>query len=203
MIDELLTLFPTPVRAVEIGAPNADEMQCINDFERFDNTGNRRSVKTSVLSDPKLHNLRDKITEHIENYGKTVLCHKDDVSLQMTQSWCNYSDSKQWHHPHFHSNSVISGVYYAQCDHPDDRIVFESPLLPFQQIKIVPQQNNLINAPKVDVPAQTGLLLLFPSYVIHSVPALSDRKNTRISISFNTFYRGFIGEEDGLTSLRL
>ena len=50
--------------------------------------------------------------------------------------------------------------------------------------------------------ATTGKLILFPSSAQHMVPQVQGEE-TRISLSFNTFPVGMIGEEVDLTGLRL
>ena len=46
-------------------------------------------------------------------------------------------------------------------------------------------------------------LVLFPSWLEHSVPKNKKASADRISISFNTFVRGNLGKRDTLTELIL
>ena len=49
---------------------------------------------------------------------------------------------------------------------------------------------------------ESGDLVLFPSSFQHEVPQTTS-KETRISIAFNTFIRGYLGDETSSTALYL
>ena len=46
-----------------------------------------------------------------------------------------------------------------------------------------------------------GMLLLFPSYLFHSVP-INNTKNIRSSLAFNVVPKSNLGSEENLTELR-
>ena len=47
---------------------------------------------------------------------------------------------------------------------------------------------------------ETGQLVMFPSSTIHQVETKKGT-NTRVSLAFNTFYKGIIGSNSNLTEL--
>ena len=63
-------------------------------------------------------------------------------------------------------------------------------------------QYNIWNSDTWFFPVQTGNLFIFPSSTIHQVETKKG-DNTRISLAFNTFYKGEIGSNSGLTELIL
>ena len=63
-------------------------------------------------------------------------------------------------------------------------------------------KNNEFNSKEIKVNIQTGNLLLFPSKLDHSVPKKTT-SGTRISLSFNSFVKGNIGDNEKLTGLIL
>jgi predicted 2-oxoglutarate/Fe(II)-dependent dioxygenase YbiX len=63
-------------------------------------------------------------------------------------------------------------------------------------------QSNNYNSGDVAILIESGDLVLFPSNFQHDVPPTTS-KETRISISFNTFIRGNLGDEDSSTALYL
>jgi predicted 2-oxoglutarate/Fe(II)-dependent dioxygenase YbiX len=79
-------------------------------------------------------------------------------------------------------------------------------------IKFYKQQNpmfnlhpttvNNYNSTDVSILVETGDLILFPSNFTHEVPQTKSNE-TRISIAFNTFIRGYIGDEQSSTALYL
>lgn len=200
---EIVPLFPNPVALIEERKPSKKELKYIKELEVHSNVGNKTSNESNVLETKELSGLKKVIQERLDQYFQQVFCPQDDVGIRITQSWCNYSDGTDYHHKHSHANSVISGVYYPQSDHPEDQIMFHSPLAPYFGLKIYPKEFNLMNSQTWWLPAHTGTLLLFPSYLEHSVPTIKGRKTTRISLSFNTFYVGRLGNKEALTELIL
>lgn len=193
-------LFPTAIGFAELGRPLSDEeLFFIRELETRPNMGNTTSTNNFVLRDPALTSLRSFIEDAVSEYFKSTVNPKHNVSLRLTQSWCNYSEPGQHHHKHAHPNSYISGVFYAQTN-ADDRIYFYRS--GWQQIKFPPQEWNVYNSESWWFEANAGKLILFPSWLEHMVPTVQGGK-TRISLSFNTFPVGTIGEEVELTGLNL
>ena len=83
---------------------------------------------------------------------------------------------------------------------PDDLIYFYKD--GWQQIKFPPDQWNPYNSESWWYEAHVGKLILFPSSLTHMVPEVKG-EDTRISLSFNTFPVGVVGEEMDLTGLKL
>ena len=193
-------LFPTPVGFTELGRDLTDEEQFfIKELETRPNMGNTTSINNFVLQHHILTDLRSFIEDSVNEYFQTTVNPKHDVSLRITQSWCNYSEPGQYHHKHAHPNSYISGVFYVQTN-PDDRIYFYRD--GWQQIKFPPEQWNEFNYESWWFEVFTGRLILFPSSLTHMVPEIKG-DDLRISLSFNTFPLGTVGEELDLTGLKL
>lgn len=191
-------LFPTPVGFFDLGRPLSDEeLVFIKGLETRPNTGNTTSTNNFVLKG--LTNLRSFIEDSVSEYFKATINPKHNVSLRITQSWCNYSEQGQFHHKHAHPNSFISGVFYVQAN-PNDKIYFYRD--GWQQIKLPPQEWNAYNSESWWFEATAGRLILFPSNLTHMVPSV-EGDETRISLSFNTFPVGTVGEEMDLTGLKL
>ena len=83
-------------------------------------------------------------------------------------------------------------------------IVFFTDGKGYQQMspKIDDAKFNLWNSKTWFFNVETGNLFLFPSSTIHQVD-IKKGDNTRISLAFNTFYKGVVGSEDSLTELIL
>ena len=52
-------------------------------------------------------------------------------------------------------------------------------------------------------PVKAKELFLFPSNMEHGVPSIQDAEQMRISLSFNTFFRGKAGTKEEATLLEL
>jgi uncharacterized protein (TIGR02466 family) len=194
-------LFPTPVAGFELGRDLSEvEREQLFNLETRTNQGNTTSIDSHILNKPELHSLVEFLNGALQEYFNAIYSPKTDADLRITQSWVNYTKPGQFHHKHAHPNSLISGVFYIQAAQETDKIHFFKD--GFQQLRIIPQDFNMYNSESWWLPAVTGTLYLFPSSLTHMVEQVKG-DDTRISLSFNTFPRGIIGAEDGLTSLKL
>ena len=63
-------------------------------------------------------------------------------------------------------------------------------------ISIEPNEGNFFNTMGWFHPVKDNLLVLFPSWLEHSVEPNEKATKDRISISFNIFVKGTLGEEE-------
>lgn len=198
---QIHNLFPQPVGIYKLERElTAKELSFIKKQETRANTGNATSVDNTILRNKVLTKLRDFIETSIADYFKQVHNPKHKVNLRITQSWCNYTEPGQYHHKHEHPNSFVSGVFYPQANRATDKIYFYKS--GFQQIKFPPENWNVWNSDSWWFEVGTGDLILFPSSLTHMVETV-EGEQTRISLSFNTFPVGSIGEELSLTGLQI
>lgn len=194
-------LFPTPVGIYKLDRDlTADELSFIKRQETRPNMGNTTSKDNTILQRAELTQLRDFIETSVSDYFGAVHNPKHNVNLRITQSWCNYTEPGQFHHKHAHPNSFVSGVFYPQANRATDKIYFYRD--GFEMIKLPPKEWNLWNSESWWFEVGTGDLILFPSGLTHMVETVQGEQ-TRISLSFNTFPVGVVGEEMDLTGLRL
>jgi uncharacterized protein (TIGR02466 family) len=161
--------------------------------------GNLRSKSGYIFEYPLFAELKKTINEHIKEYVNIVYPNSN-IDVYITQSWANYTEPNQYHHKHSHPNSFISGVFYVNAIKNEDMIKFYKDLPPVFQINY--SQANNYNSGNVAILVETGDLVLFPSNFTHNVPPTTS-KETRISVSFNTFIKGNLGDEDASTALYL
>lgn len=191
-------LFAQPVGMFDRQITDEEKALLMN-LETRANTGNLTSIDNFVLRRSVLTNLRSWMEDCVTEYFKTTTNPKHDVTLKLTQSWVNYSEPGQYHHKHAHPNSFVSGVFYVQTN-LNDKIFFYRD--GYSQIKFPPAEWNSWNSESWWFEALTGRLILFPSSLTHMVPTV-EGEQTRVSLSFNTFPVGTVGEEMDLTGLRL
>ena len=92
---------------------------------------------------------------------------------------------------------------YFNSDKEKDMIKFFSHIK-YQQIKpeIDNDKYNLWNSDSWWFSVKTGQLVMFPSSTTHQVD-IKKGNNTRVSLAFNTFYKGAVGSNSILTELIL
>jgi uncharacterized protein (TIGR02466 family) len=197
----LHNLFPTPVGIYKLDRDlSAKELLFLKNQETRSNMGNLTSINNSILKDKELTQLRDFIETKLSEYFTTVYSPKHKVNLKITQSWTNYTEKGEYHHKHEHPNSFVSGVFYVQADKTKDKIHFFKNI--YHQINFPPSEWNVWNSESWWFEIGTCELILFPSSLTHMVPTV-ESDQTRISLSFNTFPVGNIGEEVNLTGLNV
>ena len=196
----IMDLFPTPLYINNIDAPliNQQKNYLLN-LPKILNMGNLRSESGYIFEYPLFAELKKTINEHIKEYVNIVYPNSN-IDVYITQSWANFTEPNQYHHKHSHPNSFISGVFYVNAIKNEDMIKFYKDLSPTFQINH--NQSNNYNSHDVAILVESGDLVLFPSNFMHDVPPTTS-KETRISISFNTFIKGNIGDEDSSTALYL
>lgn len=207
---ELVSLFPTSLLVNNIDRSLTDEeLECVLDYQYGvkANTGNITTKDVLVLENPKLAGLKKLVEEALQDYLIQIYnpINPDKIRLVVTQSWLNFTDKNQYHHKHYHHNSIISGCLYINARKESDCIMFTKRATgePWQ---IQALEQNYFNCNEFTVPVETGDLVLFPSNLIHSVPQ-TNQDYTRISLAFNSFWDGEIGfvkgAIDGINFLRV
>ena len=104
--------------------------------------------------------------------------------VKITNMWAIINETGAFNQQHLHGNSDISAAYYVNAHDNCGDISFYDPR-PAPVFKHpIPKEPNILNASVNSIKPEEGMLVLFPSYVEHSVnPNLSNKK--RIVISFN------------------
>ena len=199
-------LFPTPIYITNIDRPfTKQELQFVNEQKKIcnNNQGNINTKDNYILNRKQFKNIKNFLDKHCKEYLETIICPKNNIELYITQSWLNYTETNQYHHKHEHPNSIVSGVLYFNSDIKNDKILFTTGK-GYEQIKpeIDKTKFNLWNSGTWWFPVETGNLFMFPSSTTHQVETKKGN-NTRISLAFNTFYKGTIGSNSDLTELIL
>ena len=196
-------IFADPVCISKLGrALTKKELETIDEFkrEKAPNQLNTTSKNNYVLENKILKNIKKDIHGYILDYFDKVICTGNSITPYITQSWLNYTEPNQAHQPHAHSNSHISGVFYVAADKEIDSIVFYKRDHLALELNI--EKHNIFNSRSWKFPVETGDLFLFPSYLIHGVEKRQGT-DTRVSLSFNVFFKGEIGLRDNLTELTI
>jgi len=199
----VIDLFSTPVCVKHLKSLSKTVVKKIYTYETKEDWQFKilQSKNTYILDEIFLKNLKKEINSFIKEYVDEILKPSSDLKFYITQSWLNYTNKKQTHNPHFHPNSIISGVYYINADPKLDYILFKKNV--FEQIKIYPKEFNKYNSDTWWIPAATGKLILFPSCLMHQVGNVEETYGKRVSLAFNVFAKGKFGSTKTLTELKI
>jgi uncharacterized protein (TIGR02466 family) len=194
-------LFPTAVGFAKLDRElTKTETKILLELEQRPNEGNTSSQNYNVLNLPALKNLKTFMNTALQDYYQQVYQPRDNVKPYITLSWTNYTKPGQFHHKHAHPNSFVSAVFYIKTNPATDKIHFYKD--GYNQLDIPPADWNTYNSKSWWFQAEVGQLILFPSSLSHMVETVQG-EDTRVSLSFNTFLQGTLGDEKELTRLSL
>ena len=200
---DIMGIFPTPIYSSKLNRPLSKEELSFIDKTKEDvykNKGNTTSNNKNILEDKVFKNLKDDLYLRVKDYFDKIISSSNNITPYITQSWLNYTETNQFHHKHSHPNSLVSGVFYINCHEEYDKINFFNDN--YKSIVLDVENWNLYNSETWWVPVKTGDIILFPSSLKHMVET-KQGNNTRISLAFNVFVKGNIGNEKNSTYLKL
>ena len=195
------SIFPTPIYISKLDRElTLKELSFIDKtkLDIFNNEGNTTSNDNYILNNKAFKNLKEELDLRIQDYFDKVISPANNITPYITQSWLNYTETNQYHHKHAHTNSLVSGVFYINCHEELDKIKFFNDV--YKTIKPEIKDWNLYNSESWWFTVKTGDIIMFPSSLTHMVEN-KEGTNTRISLAFNVFIKGAIGNNKNLTEL--
>ena len=196
-------IFPTPVYISKLDRELTPlELKFVNKNKKYfyKNVSNNTSKNTYILNEGSFANIKKELELKVQDYFNKVISPANKITPYITQSWLNYTETNQYHHMHNHSNSLISGVFYINCDEKFDKIKFFKDK--YSMIRPDIKQYNIWNSESWFFSVKTGDIILFPSSLNHMVETKKG-DNTRISLAFNVFIKGKVGNSKNLTELTI
>jgi len=196
-------IFPTPIYISKLNRELTSlELKFVNTNKKefYKNDGNITSKNNYILNEKPFANIKKELDLRVKDYFEKVISPTDAITPYITQSWLNYTETNQFHHKHAHPNSLVSGVFYINCDNKFDKIKFFNDS--YKTIKPEIKDWNIWNSESWWFSVKTGDVILFPSSLTHMVET-KEGTNTRISLAFNVFIKGTVGNNKSLTELIL
>jgi uncharacterized protein (TIGR02466 family) len=196
-------IFPTPIYISKLNRELTPlELKFVdkNKKDFYKNDGNITSNNNYILNEKTFANIKKELDLRVQDYFDKVISPANNITPYITQSWLNYTETNQYHHKHQHPNSLVSGVFYINCHEEHDKIKFFNDN--YKTIKLEVKDWNIWNSESWWFPVKTGDVILFPSSLTHMVET-KQGDNTRISLAFNVFIKGTVGNNKNLTELIL
>ena len=196
-------IFPTPIYISKLDRKLTPlELKFVdkNKKDFYKNDGNITSNNNYILNEKPFTNIKKELDLRVQDYFDKVISPANNITPYITQSWLNYTETNQYHHKHAHPNSLVSGVFYINCHEEHDKIKFFNDN--YKTIKLEIKDWNLYNSESWWFSVKTGDVILFPSSLTHMVET-KQGDNTRISLAFNVFIKGTVGNNKNLTELHL
>lgn len=130
-----------------------------------------------------------------EEYGNV------NWKFYITQMWANKSNYAEFHHKHYHPNSILSAVFYLNSipKGGETKFYLENPYYYIETAKILSLASKKNKHEISDTIQSTkGKLVIFPSTLWHTVNPFNNIE-PRYSVSFNTFFKGSLGSKGSST----
>jgi len=194
-------IFPTPIYISKLDKELTSlELKFVDKHKKdfYKNNGNITSNNNYILNEKPFANIKKELDLKVQDYFDKVISPDNNIAPYITQSWLNYTETNQYHHKHAHPNSLVSGVFYINCHEEHDKIKFFNDT--YKTIKLEIKDWNMWNSESWWFSVKTGDVILFPSSLTHMVET-KQGDNTRISLAFNVFIKGTVGNNKNLTEL--
>lgn len=186
-------LFPTPIWTISLDNYNEINEEMYSFIKAEQNKDQKGINKSNVKGwhskdfDLKKNEPRkfiDFISPSIEQVMTDMNWEKEKQKIKISNMWAIVNKGGSTNLRHQHGNSTISGAYYVRAPEDCGEIVFYDPRPApiYSYPKAI--SSNLLNAQVNGISPKEGALVLFPSYVDHSVNENKSNEE-RIVISFN------------------
>ncbi len=140
--------------------------------------------KNFDMKDEEPKNFIGAIKRNINEAINDMAWDLKNQEVTLSNMWAIINKKGAMNQKHHHSNSDLSAAYYVTAKDDCGDIIFYDPRPGKVYKHPISNTPNLLNANNNGVKPEPGMLVLFPSYLEHSVnPNTSDHE--RIVISFN------------------
>ena len=223
MTSDIIAIFPLPIYKTNIGREftkqEQDELDVITSEQLKEadmkGTGGAKNISIDhyLLNRKIFSSFHSFILHHLKEFVTTVIgidISKSTWFPHICQSWLNTFEPNHQDSFHAHRNCVISGVFYINCleysgDKPDGIVFAPTSHHMLEEFDLPPDiiEDTMFSDKPYHVPAVEGDLILFPSTAYHRVNLNETSDQTRISLAFNTFFFGVLGDYENVSELIL
>lgn len=205
---KIINLWPTAVLKSNINRSlTFGELQysTIENHKVIPLSDNLRTTRTDVINDAPLADIKKFIDEQLAVYRDTVIVPKNPLDIYISQSWISFSKPGDVHHPHYHSNSFLTAVFYLKAEDGIDSINLYNNSYSFNNRHCIHIDNTPTwwTSKLFTIPVKTGDLIIFPSYLDHGVSPVPNANRWRTALSMNTWVKGHLGINEALNELIL
>lgn len=193
---DVIPMFPTLVWKIQLRAKlhEAMDAKILAALARMRQDAPQLALGQGWQSEQTLHELEEflDLISCVDKAAKSVLrfLRIGYNAVEITGCWATVLGKGAVHRAHSHPNNFLSGVYYVRTHPGADTISFHDPRNQTGIIKPPVVELTGENTDLVVVSVKNGTLLIFPSYLQHSVDT-NRSEEERISISFNIMFSSF------------
>ena len=185
--------FSTPIWTFKIDkyqTINNNMINYITNLQKKDPEGVLKSnfkgwhSKNFDMKDEEPKNFIEEIKININTAINDMDWNLQTQEVKISNMWAIINKKGSLNQKPLHSNNDLSAAYYVTAEENCGDIIFYDPRPATIYKHPIAKKPNILNATINSISPEPGMLVLFPSYLEHSVdPNLSEQK--RIVISFN------------------
>ena len=189
----VLPLFPTHLWAYDLKPDEAARLNAglVRDIEALISPRPKLGPGETWQTDQFLHEKPEfqPFLEYAAEAARQALSFLkiEYEGFRVTGCWANINPPGTSHPGHSHPNNYLSGVYYPKVKSGADHITFNDPRIQATIIAPHVREVDQVNAVQAHLPVREGRILMFPSWLVHSVD-VNRSDSERISIAFNIMF---------------
>jgi uncharacterized protein (TIGR02466 family) len=193
---QTISIFPTTIQISNIANSAAlNQKLCNSAYEMLKTQPNTKpaswacNLYTTILSGHSLTDiepfseLKKIIFDEVTKYARELRFDIVNHPPRLNECWLNIYGKGHSQDVHCHPNHVFSGIYYPKAPKGCGQLIFHSHL---GEMMLEPPvtENTGLNIPQFMVQPESGLMVIFRSWLRHSVLP-TEIEDDRISIAFN------------------
>ena len=185
---ETIDIFKIPMFSGKINLNVKPLINKINVLKKQNPVGN---INSSVggwqhsLPNNFDNEMIDQISNNVNHFAKEL---KLKNPLKLNNIWVNVNEYSNYNRVHIHPRSQLSGVFYLKAPKNSGNIVFMNPvgqLLNYDWGGIFIEEYNHYTSYTYSYISENLKLYIFPGWLPHFVEPSKNKKEERISVSFN------------------
>ena len=184
--------FSVPIGQVTIDQKICDQLKPLKGMDQYNTPVDQQNF--TILNEHL--DIKKAITDVFTEWVNTTYGY--DHEWQMTTSWITSNQNGSPMQKHNHRNCMFSSVlYFDGWSDEFAALIFDNPFLNFfnQNFLLNPTNPNTFSSPAFGVDTYEGLMLFFPSYVVHG-HSFYNAQTARKSLACNFFPKGKFGFAD-------
>jgi uncharacterized protein (TIGR02466 family) len=184
---EIMNLFPSAIGVKDTRIDTSKMLETCLQIESEEHglvhgeAKSTYSTEVNILEHSNFSMLKSVITSEAKIFGRQIGIDMSNVKLG--RSWFNIQKRGSTIMQHNHRRSVISGAFYIYADRDAAPITFANPLTAHKMHEPSIGGSTDYDVEFFKVPAETGKLVLFPSWLEHYVGY--NNSDMRVTLSFN------------------
>lgn len=192
----IINLFPS-IAYTDMVYLNDNIMEKVKSFEYERMYADNGSYTKNKYVLEELPDVKNQIQKIVDKYIHEIHSVVDHQKFELMNSWVNIHKPNDWAQRHDHANSVLSGVLFLEVPEKSGAFIIHREHKNFVDncIRLDYKHQNEYNTYDVKFKPKKGGLILFPSWVIHSVTKNESEQN-RYTLAFNYYPRGKFGSQE-------